>query len=102
MRIVKKLTELINEELCDAEKYAKLALEKKEQYPETAELFYSLSLEELKHMNALHNAVVKLIEPHIGDNDPRTQGMKIAHEILHEQAIEKEKEVKILQDMYRE
>lgn len=44
MRIVKKLTELINEELCDAEKYAKLALEKKEQYPETAELFYSLSL----------------------------------------------------------
>lgn len=53
-------------------------------------------------MNALHNAVVKLIEPYMGDNDPRTQGMKIAHEILHEQAIEKEKEVKILQDMYRE
>lgn len=102
MRIIKKLTELIEEELCDAEKYARLALEKKESYPEIAEIFNSLSAEELKHMNILHGAVAKLISTHSADGDPRTEGMKLAHEILHERAIEKEKEVRILQAMFRE
>ena len=102
MRIIKKLTQLIDEELCDAEKYAKLALENKETYPEEANMFYSLSLEELRHMNVLHDSVTRLIALHKDDPDPRTEGMKLAHEILHEHAIEKEKAVRMLQTMYRE
>lgn len=102
MRIIKKLTELIDEELCDAEKYAKLALENKEDFPELAEVFFGLSGEELKHMNLLHNQVVKLIALYENDPDPRTEGMKLAHKILHERAIEKEKSVRILQSMFRE
>jgi hypothetical protein len=63
---------------------------------------FSLSGEELKHMALLHNHVEKFIAQHKDDTDPRTEGMKLAHELLHEQAIEKEKSVKILQMMFRE
>lgn len=101
MRVIKKLTELIDEELCDAEKYAKLALQYKEEYPDVAEMFNSLSGEELKHMGILHNAVTRLISQ-VKTNDTRTEGMKMAHEILHERAIEKEKSVRMLQAMFRE
>ena len=101
MRIIKCLTTLINEELDDAEKYAKKALELKEDYPELAEAMFSLSGEELKHMSLLHTHVEKLIALHKDETDPKTEGMRIAHQLLHEQAIEKEKEVRILQGMFR-
>lgn len=101
MKIIKLLTDLIDEELCDAEKYAKLALEHKESDAEVAQMFFQLSQEELKHMATLHTADVNIVKKHMNDTDPRTEGMKIAHEILHERAMEKEKEVRILLDMYR-
>ena len=100
MRIIKKLTELIDEELNDAEKYARLALSHQDDYPDVALMFHTLSGEELRHMNMLHDAVTRLIAKHKDDTDPRTEGMRIAHNILHEQAIEKEKGVRILLDMY--
>lgn len=101
MKEIKLLTDLINEELCDAEKYAKLAVEYKDADPNLAQMFSQLSQEELKHMTTLHTADVNLVKAHSNDPDPRTEGMKIAHEILHEHAIEKEKGVRILLDMYR-
>ena len=104
MKIIKKLCELIDEELCDAEKYAKLALKYKDEDTELAALFYNLSLEETRHMNQLHNAVVKKVEEAkaSGKDDPRTEGMKIAYDMLHEKAIEEAKEVSVMQSMYRE
>jgi ferritin len=50
MKLIKKLTEYIEEELCDSEKYALMAMELKESYREAANLMYMLSLEEMKHM----------------------------------------------------
>jgi rubrerythrin len=102
MKIIKKLVELIDEELDDSEKYARLALKYKDEDTAMAEMFYSLSLDEMKHMNTLHNAVVKVVSNIKAEDDPRTEGMKIAYDILHEQAIEKAKNVQILQSMYRE
>lgn len=102
MIIIKKLSDLIDEELNDAEKYAKLALEYKEEMPKIADLFFNLSLEELRHMSNLHNAVVEVINQYKDDPDPRTEGMKIAYDAIHEHEIAKEKGVRILQAMYRE
>lgn len=50
MKLIKKLTEYIEEELGDSEKYALMAMELKESYREVANLMYMLSLEEMKHM----------------------------------------------------
>ena len=54
MKIIKKLSEYIEEEIGDAEKYAECALKTKQDYPQVSELFYMLSGEELTHMERLH------------------------------------------------
>jgi Mn-containing catalase len=92
----------IDEELCDAEKYIKHALEVKQDYPEVAELFNMLSGEEMKHMQMLHNQVVKLI-----DNYRKTEGepaasMLAVYDYLHQKFIDHAKEIKVMQQMYME
>ena len=104
MKIIKKLCDLIDEEIHDGKKYAKLALEYKEDDTALAEMFYTLSLEEMKHMNQLHNAVVKKINAVKAEKagDPKIEGMQVVYDLLHERYINKAKEVQILQSMYRE
>lgn len=101
MIIIEKLTELIDEEICDAKNYAKLALEYKETYPDAAAIFNTLSLDEIRHMNSLHGVVTKIIGDIPAEEDTRTMAMKMAYDILHRKAIEETKEVIILQNMYR-
>ena len=55
MKIIKQLSEYIEEELEDSEKYILKALEYKSEYPDTANTFYQLSVEEIRHMNLLHD-----------------------------------------------
>lgn len=97
MKIIKDTCDYIDEELHDAEKYIKRALEVKQDYPELAELFNMLSSEEMKHMQMLHNQVVKLI-----DNYRKTEGeppasMLAVYDYLHQKFIDHAKEIKILQ-----
>ena len=102
MQIIKKLSRMIGEELEDAEKYAKCALEKRNEYPVIAEMFYSLSLEEMKHMQQLHNAVVKLIDEAKANGKEIPVGMQEMYELIHEQEIEHAAEIRMLQSMFRE
>ena len=104
MKIIKKLCDLIDEEIHDGRKYAKLALEHKDEDMALGEMFYNLSLEEMRHMNTLHNAVVKAINTIKAEKagDPRIEGMQVVYDLLHERSINKAKEVQILQGMYRE
>lgn len=102
MQIIKKISCMIDEEICDAEKYIKCALEYKDSASTIAEMFYSLSLDEIKHMDMLHKAVTRIISDVKESDDTRTEGMKIAYELLHEMAIDRVKEVRMLQSMFRE
>ena len=62
MKIIEKLCEYIEEEINDAAKYIKHALKIRDEYPDAAEMMNLLSAEEMKHMQMLHNQVVKIIE----------------------------------------
>jgi ferritin len=101
MKIIKKLASLINEEIADADKYAELAMSYRESCPEAADVFYQLSTEEMTHMQRLHNVAAGIISRYDGEVTPKIEAMKLAYEVLHEQYIERAREVKALQAMYR-
>lgn len=102
MKIVEKLSERIDEEICDSKYYAKMALEYKESYPTLADAFYNLSLSEMEHMNILHNEVVKIIEQYKKEHGEPPSDMLAIYNYLHGKEIEKAKDVKVYQTMYKE
>lgn len=61
MKLIEKLSEYIEEEIEDANKYVDCALKWKEDNPMLAKSFYDLSVQELNHMSILHEEVVKAI-----------------------------------------
>lgn len=101
MKIIKTLSKKIEEEICDAKDYVKLALEVKEQYPELSRTLYNISLQEMEHMNLLHNEVTDLIKRYREQNGEPPAEMLAVYNYLHEEQIEKTANVKYLQDMYK-
>ena len=53
MKLIEKLSAMVDEEIEDAMKYAKCALEYKDECPALAKTFYELSGEEMHHMTML-------------------------------------------------
>ena len=102
MKIIQTLSEYIEDETQDASKYAKMALEWKDKNRGLADVFFTLSQEEMKHMTMLHGEVVKLIEEHQKTKGEPPADMLAVYEYLHKRQIEHAAEVKQLQAMYRE
>jgi len=100
MKIIEILSDCIEEEISDSEKYAKKALEHKTDFPETAKVFYTLSLEEMEHMNKLHEAVVSLIDKYRREQGEPPKEMLAIYEYLHKKQIDRVAEVKMLQTMF--
>ena len=101
MKIIDELQKHIEEEIEDATNYAKKAVEYKDTYPETAELYFKLSGEEQNHMNALHKEVVRLIEKYRREKGEPPADMMAIYNYLHQREIEKAEKVCVLQNMYK-
>ena len=101
MTIIKCLSELIEEELDDACKYVDLAMKWKQDEPDTADLFYELSLAEMEHMDKLHNEVVELIDEYRKNNGEPPKEMMVLYEFLHEKHIGHATRIKVKQGMYK-
>lgn len=101
MKIIKKLSEMIEEELNDAEKYAICANKYKEDMPDLSRIFFELSNEELKHADKLHSAVVTIINEYRMNNGEPPENMMSIYDYLHEKQIEQKKGIKLLLDIFR-
>lgn len=101
MKIIKCLSQLIEEEMQDADKYIDLANRWKSEEPDTADLFYELSLEEMGHMEKLHEEVTELIEEYRKEHGEPPKDMMILYEYLHEMHIKTATQIKVKQGMYK-
>jgi len=101
MKLIKKLSDRIEEELEDAECYAKMAIEYRDEYPELARIANNLSAQELDHMSALHTIVVQTIDQYRRTNGEPPENMKAIYQYLHNKHIEHAAKVNVLRSMYK-
>lgn len=101
MKIIKTLSEMIEEELEGAEDYAKAAVEHKESEPALASTFYEIATQEMHHVNMLHDRVAETIRKHRDKNGEPPAPMMAVYEYLHGKHIDKAAEVRRYLDMYK-
>ena len=100
MEIIKRIVEKIDDELMDAEKYIKCAFKVVEDYPQLADTYYQLSLEEMNHVTMLHDAVVRIITEYKKDH-PVPEGMQTLYDYLHNRQIRWAAKIKAKQEQFK-
>lgn len=100
MEIIRRISEKIDEELHDAEKYIKCAFKVEEEYPQLADTYFHLSLEEMKHVTMLHDAVVNIINDYKRDNEV-PESMQILYDYMHDKQVKKASKIKAKQEQYK-
>ena len=101
MKLIKELEELIEDEIRDVEKYAKMAAELKSEHPNLAQVLYSISTQEDAHQAALHTEVVTLIEEHRRKHGEPPAAMMAVYDYLHKRHIENLAEARRYQEIYK-
>lgn len=102
MKVIKELSEMIEEELEGADNYAKSAIKYKDEMPALADVFYEISTQEMRHVNMLHDKVAEIINRHRAEHGEPPAAMMAIYEWEHKKQIDKAKGVKILQSQYRD
>lgn len=101
MKLIKQLEDLIEEEISDIKKYAKMAVELKDSNPEIARTLYDISNQENLHQQMLHGEVVKIIEQHRREHGEPPAEMMAVYEYVHKKHIENLAHARHYQDMYK-
>ena len=101
MKLIKELSEQIEEELEGAEWYAKKALAYRTDHPELARTLHDIAEQEMRHVDLLHGEVVKIIEEHRKRYGEPPAPMKAVYDYLHEKQIEEANEVRMYLAQYR-
>ena len=102
MKIIEKICDFIDDEICGVKDYAKMAIELKEEYPTISAAFFDMSKEEAKHMNILHDMATKIIEKYRSDHGDPPADMLAVYDYLHKKSMDKYAEAKRYQEMYKE
>ena len=101
MKLIKNLEELIEDEIHDVKKYAKMATELKAEYPQLAQTLYTISTQEDGHQALIHGEVVKIIEVYRRQNGNPPEAMMAVYEYIHKRHIDALADARRYQDMYK-
>ena len=101
MRVIERLEDLIEEEIHDVKKYAKLAAEFKKENPALAQVLYNISVQEEGHQAALHAEVVKMIEAYKREHGAPPEAMIAVYDHVHKKHIDKMAEARRYQELYK-
>lgn len=101
MKIITDLSEQIEEEIADAEKYIRCALRYKDELPDLAQIYARLSDDELEHMQRLHSAVAVIIQNYRKENGDPPAPMLDVYDYLHQRHINAAADVKAMQDLFK-
>lgn len=100
MEIIKKISQKIDSELEDAERYIKCAYKVRDEYPQLADTYYKLSLAEMGHVNMLHDNVKNIINEYKKNNDV-PEAMQVLYEYLHERQIKWAAKISAKQEAFK-
>ena len=101
MKTIVKIIDQIDEELEDAEKYIKCAMNYKDERPHLANMYYDLSVAEMGHFEKLHSAVSTLINEEKDEGNEPTNEMMAIYNYEHGKYIKEATEIRIMQEMFR-
>ena len=101
MKDISDLSDVIDDELCDAEKYIRRAMQLKDTNPSLAAAYAKASNEEMGHANLFHDQVVAIIENYRKANGEPSERMMGRYEYAHEKHMKKANEIKVLQSLYK-
>jgi phage regulator Rha-like protein len=98
---IKRISEQIDEELEDAEKYLKCANKYRESNATLSNMYYSLSVAEMGHVDILHDAVVKIINDYKAQGNEVPESMQALYDYLHERHIKWARKIRQKQEEYK-
>ena len=101
MKIIKILSQKIEQELDCAEDYAKMAIQYKDEFPQVARAFYDLSIIRMDNIKTLHDRVVALINDYKSKEGEPPAPMMAIYNYMHDRQINKSVGVKKLQEMFK-
>lgn len=101
MKLIRDLEELIDDEIHDVKKYAKMAAEVKHEHPALAQVLYNISMQEDGHQSAIHGEVVKIIEEYRKTHGEPPTAMAAVYDYLHKRSIDKLAEARRYQEVFK-
>lgn len=101
MKIIKILSDMIEDEIDGALDYARKACEWKGEHKKLAATMWDLAQEELTHITRLHDDVVRIIEEYRQEKGEPPADMLAVYEYLHKRHIDEVADVRRYLDMYK-
>ena len=101
MKLIRDLEEMIEDEIHDIEKYAKMAAHVKAEHPALAQTLYNISVQEDSHQAALHKEVVIIIEEYRHSHGEPPAAMMAVYDYMHKRHIDDLARARKYQDIYK-
>lgn len=92
---------MITEELDGAEQYINCAIKYKDNMPDLARVFATISNQEMEHVRMLHDAVTEIIEKYRQENGEPPAPMMAVYDYIHGKHIDKAAKIKTMQFMFK-